>query len=137
MEVVRIKKILAWNLLIYIGLHCVNRSSWIATTLATLINVPVLDLLLLLLKLKWLQFSRKHLPIFLTRFHEARIIFPQLFSIQIIFYWILRYRYLISVNSFRSLVRKVFEYSLLDKEKILATIFWNFLSKLELVVVFG
>ena len=37
MEVVRIKKILAWNLLIYIGLHCVRRSSWTVTTLATLI----------------------------------------------------------------------------------------------------
>ena len=33
------KKILAQNLLIYIGLHCVNRSLWIATTLATLIDV--------------------------------------------------------------------------------------------------
>ena len=36
MEVVRIKKILARNLLIYIGLHCVRRSSWTVTTLATL-----------------------------------------------------------------------------------------------------
>ena len=34
LEVVRIKKILALNLLIYIGLHCVRRSSW---TLATLV----------------------------------------------------------------------------------------------------
>ena len=37
MEVVRIKKILAQNLLIYIGLHCVRRSSWTVTTLATLL----------------------------------------------------------------------------------------------------
>ena len=36
MEVVCIKKILARNLLNYIGLHCVNRSSWSATTLTTL-----------------------------------------------------------------------------------------------------
>ena len=33
------QKILAQNLLIFIGLHCVNRLSWSATTLATLINV--------------------------------------------------------------------------------------------------
>ena len=38
MEVVRIKKILARNLLISIGLHCVRRSSWTGTTLATLIE---------------------------------------------------------------------------------------------------
>ena len=31
-----IKKVLAQNLLIYIGLHCVRRSSWTFTTLATL-----------------------------------------------------------------------------------------------------
>ena len=37
MEVVRIKKILARNLLIFIGLHCVRRSSWTVTTLATLL----------------------------------------------------------------------------------------------------
>ena len=36
MEVVCIKKVLARNLLIYIGLHCVRRSSWTVTTLATL-----------------------------------------------------------------------------------------------------
>ena len=36
MEVVGIKKILAQNLIIYIGLHCVRRSSWTVTTLATL-----------------------------------------------------------------------------------------------------
>ena len=36
MEVVHIKKILLRNLLIYIGLHCVRRSSWTVTTLATL-----------------------------------------------------------------------------------------------------
>ena len=36
MEVVHIKKILARNLLIYIGLHCLYRSSWTATTLAIL-----------------------------------------------------------------------------------------------------
>ena len=36
MEKVRIKKILARNLLIYIGFHCFNSSSWSATTLATL-----------------------------------------------------------------------------------------------------
>ena len=36
MEVVCIKKILAKNLLIFIGLHCVRRSSWTVTTLATL-----------------------------------------------------------------------------------------------------
>ena len=41
MEVVRIKKILAWNLLIYIGLHCVRRSLWTVTTLATLVHVHV------------------------------------------------------------------------------------------------
>ena len=35
-EVVCIKKILARNLLTFIGLHCVNRSSWSATTSATL-----------------------------------------------------------------------------------------------------
>ena len=40
MEVVRIKKILAQNLLIYIGLYCVRRSSWTVTTLATLIHIP-------------------------------------------------------------------------------------------------
>ena len=39
MEVVRVKKILAQNLLIYIGLHCVRRSSWTVTTLATLIDM--------------------------------------------------------------------------------------------------
>ena len=39
MEVVRIKKILAWNLLIFIDLQCVNRSSWSATTLATLTRI--------------------------------------------------------------------------------------------------
>ena len=38
MEVVRIKKILARNLHIYISFHCVKRSSWIVTTLATLIS---------------------------------------------------------------------------------------------------
>ena len=38
MEVVRIKKILAQNLLIFIGLHCVRRSSWTVTTLATLME---------------------------------------------------------------------------------------------------
>ena len=38
MEVVRVKKILARNLLIYIGLHCVRRSSWTVTTLATLVQ---------------------------------------------------------------------------------------------------
>ena len=37
MEVVRVKTILAQNLLIYIGLHCVRRSSWPVTTLATLL----------------------------------------------------------------------------------------------------
>ena len=36
MEVVCIKKILARNLLIYIYLHCLRRSSWTITTLATL-----------------------------------------------------------------------------------------------------
>ena len=36
-EVVAIKKILVWNLLIYIYLQCVSRSSWSATTLATLL----------------------------------------------------------------------------------------------------
>ena len=36
MEVVRMKRILTRNSLIYIGLHCVNRSLWITTTLATL-----------------------------------------------------------------------------------------------------
>ena len=36
MEVVRIKKILARNLLLFIDLHCVRRSSWTVTTLATL-----------------------------------------------------------------------------------------------------
>ena len=39
LEVVCIKKILAWNLLIYISLHCVRRSLWIVTTLATLSEV--------------------------------------------------------------------------------------------------
>ena len=39
MEVVCIKKILAWNLLINIGLHCVRRSSRTVTTLATLVWV--------------------------------------------------------------------------------------------------
>ena len=39
MEVVLIKKLLVWNLLIFIGLHCVKRLLWIATTLATLILV--------------------------------------------------------------------------------------------------
>ena len=34
------QKILAQNLLIFIGLHCVNRSSWSATTLATLLRIP-------------------------------------------------------------------------------------------------
>ena len=38
MEVVRIQKILARNLLIFIGLHCVNRSLCSATTLATLLS---------------------------------------------------------------------------------------------------
>ena len=41
MEVVRIKKILARNLHIFIGLHCVRRSSWTVTTLATLQQVFV------------------------------------------------------------------------------------------------
>ena len=36
MSVVCIKKILVRNLLIYIPLYCVSRSSWIVTTLATL-----------------------------------------------------------------------------------------------------
>ena len=39
MEVVRIKKLLAHNLLIYIGLHCVRRSFWTVTTLATLLSI--------------------------------------------------------------------------------------------------
>ena len=39
MEVVCIKKILAQNLLIYIGLHCVRRSSWTVTTLANLVFI--------------------------------------------------------------------------------------------------
>ena len=40
MEVVCIKKILSRNLLIYIGFHCVRRSWWTVTTLATLtINI--------------------------------------------------------------------------------------------------
>ena len=39
MEVLCIKKILAQNLLIYVGLHCVNRSLLIATTLATLVGM--------------------------------------------------------------------------------------------------
>ena len=39
MEVVCIKKILAWNLPIYIGLHCVRRSSWTVTTLAILLCI--------------------------------------------------------------------------------------------------
>ena len=43
MEVVRIKKILAQNLLIFIGLHFVNRSSWSATKLATLLKMAILD----------------------------------------------------------------------------------------------
>ena len=42
MEVVSIKKILTWNLLIYIGLHCVRRSSWTVTTLATLFHILTL-----------------------------------------------------------------------------------------------
>ena len=39
MEIILIKKILARNLLIYIGLHCVNRLMWTTTTLATLVYV--------------------------------------------------------------------------------------------------
>ena len=42
MEVVRIKKILAQNLLIFIGLHCVRRLLWTVTTLATLMYSPTL-----------------------------------------------------------------------------------------------
>ena len=36
---VRIKSILARNLLIYLDLHCVRRSSWTVTTLATLLGM--------------------------------------------------------------------------------------------------
>ena len=44
MEVVCIKKILVQNLLIYIGLHCVRRSSWTVTTLATLLTTTLIQI---------------------------------------------------------------------------------------------
>ena len=85
LEVVRIKKILVQNLLIYIGLHCVRRSSWTVTTLATLIQVSRLKndyqnftifgnrnifekknaeyMVILLHVMKCIEFSHKSLPL--------------------------------------------------------------------------
>ena len=68
MEVVHVKKILAQNLFIYIGLHCVRRSSWTVTTLATLIlNVLLLSYYKLLDQLQGVSVcnsttSKQHKP---------------------------------------------------------------------------
>ena len=69
MEVVRIKKILVRNILIYIGLHCVRRSLWIATTSTTLhmdSHWIFLGLLNIIKIQKWNQKST-HLEYFLGK----------------------------------------------------------------------
>ena len=75
MEVVRIKKILARNLLIFIGLHCVRRSSWTVTTLATLVRSPCCSEFnnLYFLETSFTQDQRYFTFIYLTTFGQSKI----------------------------------------------------------------
>ena len=52
------QKILTRNLLIYIGLHCVDRSSWSATTLATLMQNRTIETLMRYSL--WLLLAKEH-----------------------------------------------------------------------------